>query len=75
LEFSTIHPDEIYLGMPHLTEMEIAQYVDALVAEKQDQLPKGILEHVEECLECKKEVIEILDLIWTIEKLDSLQKQ
>lgn len=49
--------------MDHLTENEIAQYVDALVSDKQDQLPEEILEHVEECVECKMEIIEVALLI------------
>ncbi len=47
----------------HLTEEEIALYVDAIEAWKQDQLPAEILAHVEECLECKIEVVELLKLI------------
>lgn len=47
----------------HLTEQELAQYVDALISDKQDQLSEEIGAHVEGCLECKVEIIEILDLI------------
>jgi anti-sigma factor RsiW len=47
----------------HLTENELAQYVDALLSDKQDQLPEEILEHVEECFECKMEIIEVWELI------------
>lgn len=46
----------------HLTENEIAQYVDALVSEKQDQLPEEILQHVEECFECKADLLEVWEL-------------
>jgi hypothetical protein len=31
----------------HLTEQELAQYVDALLSNRQNQLPEVILEHVE----------------------------
>jgi hypothetical protein len=43
----------------HLTELELARYVDALVSDKQDQLP----EHVEECLECKVEIMKVWELV------------
>lgn len=49
--------------MTHLDEQELAQYVDALISDKQDHLPEEILEHVEECLECKLEVMEVWILI------------
>ena len=39
--------------MNHLTENQLALYVDALVSYNQDQLPEEILEHVEECPDCK----------------------
>ncbi len=38
----------------HLTEKQPALYVDALTF---NQLPEEILVHVEECLECKVEII------------------
>jgi hypothetical protein len=38
----------------HLSDEQLALYVDAMVLDKQDQLP----EHVEECLECKFAVME-----------------
>jgi hypothetical protein len=40
----------------HLTEQELAQHVDAIVLDKQDQLREEILENVEECSECKVEI-------------------
>jgi hypothetical protein len=43
----------------HLSEDQLALYVDALVSDTQDQLP----EHVEECEECKMEVIGVRELI------------
>ena len=47
----------------HLPEEQLALYVDALVLDQQDQLPEEILEHVEECEECKMEVIGVRELI------------
>ena len=48
--------------MPHLDEQELAQYIDALMFDKQGQLPEYILEHVEECFGCKVEIREVLAL-------------
>lgn len=41
----------------HLTEEEIALYVDALVLDNQDELPEEVQEHVAECFERKVEII------------------
>jgi glutamate synthase domain-containing protein 3 len=35
--------------------------------EVQDQLTEEILEHVEECLECKVEIVEVWELVQAIE--------
>ena len=48
--------------MDHLDEQELAQYVDALINDKQGQLPEYILQHVEECAECKIGITEVLEL-------------
>jgi hypothetical protein len=54
-----------YAGIePHLTEQELAQYVDALILDKQDQLPEEIRAHVADCVQRKKNIIETLELIW-----------
>lgn len=50
-----------------LTELEVTQYVDALASDKQDRLPEEILEHVEECFECKAEIVQVWELIEAIE--------
>ena len=50
----------------HLSEEQLALYVDALVFDKQGQLPEEFLGHVEECLECKISIMTVLDLIETI---------
>ena len=47
----------------HLTEQELAQYVDALVLDQQDQLPEEILEHVAERFECKVEIMGVWESI------------
>jgi hypothetical protein len=62
----------------HLTEEESASYVDALVLDKQAQLPEEIREHVAECFECKAEVMDVWELIEAIRQhspLDSPPKQ
>ena len=47
----------------HLSEQELAQYVDALVLDKEDELPQEVLEHVAECFECKIEIMEVFELV------------
>jgi hypothetical protein len=49
----------------HLDENEIAQYMDAIEAGKQDELTTEIRAHVEECFECKVEIVETLELLQT----------
>ena len=46
-----------------LTEEEIALYVDALELKKLEGLPEAIVDHVQECLECKMEIVEVWELI------------
>ena len=43
----------------HLSEEALAMYVDALEAGEVYSLPGGILEHVEECKECKLDIVEV----------------
>ena len=52
--------------MDHLNEQEIARCVDALMNDQHGQLPEYMLNHVEECEECKVEVMGVLDLIASI---------
>jgi len=47
----------------HLSDEQLAHYVDALVSDHLDQLPEEILEHVEECFECKVTILDELDLV------------
>ena len=49
--------------MDHLDENEIAQYVDAQMLDTQNQLPAEMLEHVEDCFECKVEIMEVIELM------------
>jgi hypothetical protein len=50
----------------HLTVEQLALYLDALVLEKQDQIPEGIKEHMAKCYECKVEIVEVLELVEAI---------
>ena len=49
--------------MEYITEKEIAQYVDAVEDETQSELPEATLVHVEDCLECKIEILEVWELV------------
>jgi len=71
---SRIRRNRIYISMTHLDEQELATYVEALLIDEQGQLP----EHVEECLECKMEIMEVWELIEAVERLpmfDNSSKQ
>ena len=46
--------------MQHLSEIEIAKYGDAFREERENTVDKSIIEHLEECNICKKNVLEIL---------------
>jgi hypothetical protein len=43
----------------HLTDEEIARWVDAIEEDRVDELPGRILLHGEECLICKEKIVEI----------------
>ncbi len=47
----------------HLSEEELAIYVDALKLNKVDSLPDAVLRHVSDCTECKSEIVEVSSLI------------
>lgn len=50
----------------HLEE-ELALYVEAIALGVQEQLPGEILHHVENCTDCKAELIELTELIDALE--------
>jgi hypothetical protein len=58
----------------HLTEVELALYVDAIVLDAQVKLPEDILDHVADCTECKVELIELLELIDAEERCIDLRR-
>ena len=65
--FSRLWVYRIYISMEeHLTEEELAQYVDSLVLDKQGRVPAGLLEHVADCYDCKVEIMDVRELIQAI---------
>jgi hypothetical protein len=57
----------------HLSESQISLYAEALRNHSEGKLPANILEHVEECLLCKHEVLEIVSILSDIEKAEKLK--
>lgn len=47
----------------HLSENGIALYVDAVKLERIDNLPRVIIDHVEECEECKMKVMHVVEIM------------
>jgi hypothetical protein len=47
----------------HLTDEEFALYTDAIILSSVNRLPNEILCHVMECTYCKKELMELQNLI------------
>ena len=47
----------------HLSEEGIALWVDALADDRIDKLPKAVLNHVEECIQCKSAIVEVRSMI------------
>lgn len=47
----------------HLSETGIALYVDALKLERVHDLPRTILQHVEQCDECKMQVMQVAEIM------------
>lgn len=47
----------------HLNEEYIALYVDALILSKVDNLPLPVLEHVEDCMQCKTGIIDLYEIL------------
>lgn len=49
--------------MNHLTDEELALYVDGLKLRRTGDLPRELLEHVEGCFQCKRAILEISALV------------
>jgi tetratricopeptide (TPR) repeat protein len=47
----------------HLTDEGIALWAEALIENREDSLPDSLKEHVDECLECKKSILELYDTL------------
>jgi len=54
----------------HLTDEGIAIWADALIEHRENELPELLKEHVDQCLDCKKEIFELYDDLKEVEKLD-----
>jgi hypothetical protein len=46
----------------HLNDEGVSLYVDAFLFDKQEKLPESILQHVEDCKQCKMSILEVYDL-------------
>ena len=49
--------------MEHLSEEQIALYVDALELDRVSELPQMILDHVQDCFTCKEDIMEVASLV------------
>ena len=49
-------------AVSHLSDEEVALYAEGIALKLVDELPVEMLEHVMDCLECKKKLIEIAGL-------------
>lgn len=47
----------------HITDQDICLYVDALKLRKTEQLPSDIVAHVADCVECKKQIMQLYDVL------------
>ena len=47
----------------HLNEENIALYLDALSLDKVEKLPVPVLEHVEDCMDCKTDIIDLFEIM------------
>jgi hypothetical protein len=51
------------MNTPHISEQEICLYVDALKLERTERLPQKLVDHVSSCMECKKEIMQLYDIL------------
>jgi hypothetical protein len=47
----------------HISDQDICLYVDALKLGRTEQLPHDIVEHVSDCLQCKREIMQLYDAL------------
>jgi hypothetical protein len=58
-----VEDSDNYFFENHLNDEAQALYADALVLDKSNLLPVVILNHVEECQQCKKEILAVYEVI------------
>jgi len=58
----------------HLTEEGIALWADALVELTENDLPQELKGHVDKCLDCKKEILELYDDLKEVDRPDKDQE-
>jgi negative regulator of sigma E activity len=51
------------MNSKHLSDQEICLYVDALKLGGTEHLPHDIVEHVSDCLQCKREIMQLYDAV------------
>lgn len=61
------------LNNRHLSETQLSTYIDAFRRNAENEVDKSIIEHIEQCVECKKNVIEILDILDELGEQNSLK--
>jgi hypothetical protein len=57
----------------HLDDNNIALYVDALILDKIETLPTSVLEHVEDCMECKTSIMGLYGIVKNQEEIKNLK--
>ncbi len=60
---TTMKTTNFFLNNEHLSETGIALYVDALKLDRVRDLPVTILQHVEQCDECKMQVMQVAEIM------------
>lgn len=58
----------------HLTEIQIAQFVEALENNDPDSIPEDIRDHVSECFECRSAILEVSDILTEVDLLSNFLK-
>ncbi len=58
-----MHENKLFTSRGHLTDDAVYLYVDALKLAKKELLPGEVREHVEECVQCKRAIQELYDVV------------
>ena len=51
--------DPVFDKNGHIGDLGVSHYVDALRSGKTAELPRELIAHVEECMECKKAILQL----------------